>query len=402
MFRVAQSKIDGSQISSSQYSADSQYLVQTPTNVLYAVQSAAAGGVQFFKSIDHGLTWSGGVAVSGQMSINSVSVWYDRWSNISAGLIHIAYTSNTTDDTYYRTIDTENSDALSTETTIFLGGSAAGGGSLSVVRAVGGNVYCRTCIDAGAEGGFYRLPNANVPSGAWDAARTVNEALATSDQMILLPDLNAADTQDIYGIFWDLSASEISRQNYDDSANTWAETSISGSMTLTAPSGTAGVLNYAAAVDLTNSQTVLIAWSAVDTLNADLKCWTVNSTSITAKTDVVTNSTDDQGLAAIGIDTDTNYWYAFYVGKTDGSETYPSAVNAYMKISTDSGTTWGAETLITISDYQLNIMKLNCIPRFSDMWCAWIGLRDPASGNYFTTASLSPKIQARPQVMLGV
>ena len=27
-------------------------------------------------------------------------------------------------------------------------------------------------IDAGAEGGFFRLPNANVPNGAWDAART--------------------------------------------------------------------------------------------------------------------------------------------------------------------------------------------------------------------------------------
>ena len=325
------------------------YMVQTPAMGLYLVYMDSDNQkVSFVKSLDGGYTWSVPITVSATGQPTSVSVWYDRWSNISAGLIHVAYTESTNDDTLYRTINTESSDALSTETTIFAGASTAGGASLSITRAVGGNVYCRTVIDAGAEGEFRRLPNANVPSGAWDAARTINEALATSDQMILLPDLNSADNQDIYGIFWDASADEISRQNYDDSANTWAETSISTGMVEPITTGAnASFPHFAAATDLANSQHVLIAWTGSDTLNADLKCWTVNSTTITAKTDVITNSTDDQGLAAIGIDTDTGDWHAYYCGKTDGSETWLTGVHVYKRISTDDGSTWSAEIAVT-------------------------------------------------------
>ena len=54
-----------------------------------------------------------------------------------------------------------------------------------------------------------------------------------------------------------------------------------------------------------------------------------------AKTDVVTNGTDDQGLAAIGIDDrTTRIWWVVYVGKSDGSETWNTAVNLYCKVST--------------------------------------------------------------------
>ena len=406
MFRVAQALACTTFNGANHAGLDTNYIIQTPAGVLYNIYGAgeALGNLQFAKSTDHGLTWSQATTISSQPNSTQWSVWYDRWSNISAGLIHCAYTNSSTDDTLYRTINTESSDALSTETTIFAGASTAAQGGLSVVRAVGGNVYCRTCIDAGAEGGFYRLPNANVPSGAWDAARTVNEALAVSDQMILLPDLNSADNQDIYGIFWDSSADEISRQNYDDSANTWAETSISGSMVdLTISGSNSSWPHYAAAVDLTNSQTVLIAWTGVDTLNADLKCWTINSTTVTAKTDVVTNSTDDQGLAAIGIDTDTGYWYAFYAGASDGSETFGTDVNVYMKVSTDSGTTWGAETRISTDNYTQNVTRLWCIPRFTGMWACMMGLQNTLGAEpKHTIHCLSPKIQARAQTLLGV
>lgn len=329
------------------------HLVQTPSGSLYAIALGASGLLHFSKSSDNGVTWSPAIAIAA-LAVTNLAVWYDRWSNIAAGLIHIAYTGSAADDTFYGTIDTESSDALSTQTVIFAGASTASGGHLSITRAVGGNVYCKTVIDAGAEGGFYRLPNANVPSGAWDAARTVDEAIATTDQMILQPDFDAADNQDIMAFFWDASANEISRKLYDDSADTWAETSISTGMVDNSASN--GFPHFAAAPDISGTQSVLVAWNGIDTANADLKCWTVDSGTITACTDVVTNGTDDQGLAAISIDTATGYWHVFYFGKSDGSETWGTSGNIYTKVSMDSGTTWGPETVVTTAPYRIDCL----------------------------------------------
>jgi hypothetical protein len=212
---------------------------------------------------------------------------------------------------------------------------------LSITRARGGNLYCRVCIDAGAEGGFFR----STDVGATWGSRTINEALATTDQMILLPGW-AADNQDIMGIFWDADADEISRQLYDDSGNSWGESSIATSMVDVV--STTSFPHFAAAVDIANSGNVLIAWSAVDALNADLRCWTVTESAITEVTNVVANSTDDQGWAALAIDTVTGSWHAFYCGASDGGETFLTALKVYTKVSQNSGSTWGAETALTL------------------------------------------------------
>jgi hypothetical protein len=342
--------------------AGTNYLVQANNGSLYCVYIDTASDVVFTKSSD-GITWSNPTVVFAGTTTN-LAIWYDRWSNVSGDLIHCAYTESATDDTLYRTINTASSDALSTQTSIFAGASTAAGGHLSITRAVGGNVYVKTVIDAGAEGGFYRLPNANVPDGAWDAARTVDETIATLDQMILLPDLTAADTQDIMAIFWDASANEISRKLYDDSGNSWSETSIATSMTEL--STATAFPNFAAAVDITNSQIVLIAWSTTDTANADLRCWTITNSAITEVTNVVLNSTDDQGLCALSIDTTTGYWYAFYCGASAGSETWNTSLNVYTKVSTDGGTTWGPETRLTPANR--NIRFLMSTPRSSSIF----------------------------------
>jgi hypothetical protein len=342
--------------------AGTSYTIRTPGGVWYLVYVNVASDVVFCKSDDNGISWSDPVTVF-TGTVTALAIWYDRWTGIAAGLIHCAYQESATDDTLYRTINTESSDALSTQTTIFLGASTAGGGHLSITRAVGGNVYCKTVIDAGTEGGFFRLPNANVPNGAWDAARTVDEAIATTDQMILLPDLTAADTQDCMAIFWDASANEISRKLYDDSGNSWAETSIATSMTDSV--ATTAFPHFDAATDLTNSQIVLVAWSNVDTASSRLRAWTVTASAITALTDVVSSSTDDQGMAAIAINEDNaNNWWVFYGGKTDGSETFQSALNIWCKGTMDAGSTWGPETQITGS--VKNLRQILASPRAPD------------------------------------
>lgn len=372
----------------------SQYVVHANNGHIYVFFVDQANDIVFRKSTNGGITWNVPVVVYAGTASN-LSIWYDRWSNINADLIHCVYSDSAIDDTMYRTVNTASSDALSTQTNVFLGASTAGGCHLSVTRAVGGNVYCKTVIDAGAEGGFFRLPNANVPNGAWDAARTVDETIATQDKMHLLPDFDAADTQDILAIFWDNSASEISRKLYDDSGNSWGETSIAASMTGLNASTAWG--NFSVAPDIANTRHVLVAWSATDTANADLRCWTVDSGAITEVTNVVLNSTDDQGLCAVGIDTATGYWYVFYAGTSAGTETWNTAVSIYYKVSTDSGTTWGPETRLT-GDVRPPIAAmayLICSPRFTGGWGGMgvvYGQAGITQGLYYSLPFLLPDV----------
>jgi hypothetical protein len=128
------------------------YPIEANNGDLYWVYIDNNSDVVFVKSTDGGETWAAPVTVF-TGTATALSVWFDRWSNISAGLIHCTYIESVGDETLYRSIDTENSDTLGTETSMFNGSSTASGGALSIVRARGGNIYVKTMIDAGAEGG---------------------------------------------------------------------------------------------------------------------------------------------------------------------------------------------------------------------------------------------------------
>jgi len=338
--------------------ASSRYTVEANNGDLYCIYIDSATDVVYRKSTDGGVTWGSPVTVFAGTA-TQLAIWFDRWSSISAGLIHCAYSESVTDDTLYRTINTESSDALSTQTVIFAGASTANGGALSITRARGGNVFCMVCIDAGTESTTKKLANADVPNGAWSAALTTGYE-ATTDQFLLLPGW-AADNQDIMCFYWDADVDEISRKLYDDSANSWAETSIA--TTMVDGVATTAYPHFAAAVDITNSRNLLVAWSGVDTANADLRCWHITESTITEVTNVVLNGVDDQALCAIGIDTATEDWYVYYCGGAAGNDTWASIVNVYRKKSTDDGATWGSEE--QVSAIGLLAGSLNMTPRFS-------------------------------------
>src|SRR3990172_6067515 len=321
-----------------QYSGGgTSYLVTTPSGILYCIYVDGLNDVAFKKSSDNGLSWSVQTTIF-TGSATALSIWYDRWSGIAAGLIHCAYTESVGDDILYRSIDTENSDGLGTQTTVFAGGTTASGGALSITRARGGNLVVTGSIDAGAEDGAWESTDVGA---TWGSAIADPSEGATQDQYLLLPGWNS-DTQDVMLIFWDASNDELSVKRYDDSGNSWAEASIAtGMVDLVA---TSGFPNFAAAVDLANSQNVIVAWTNTDTANADLRCWKITDTTITEVTNVVLNGTDDQGLCAIMIDTVSGVWWVAYGCKSDVSETWGTFVGIYGKASADAGSTWGAET----------------------------------------------------------
>lgn len=321
------------------------FVVVTNSGHIYIFFVDGVTDPSYMKSTDGGRSWSVPVVIYTGTAI-AIAVWYDRWSGLSSDLVSIAYTETDAHDTRWRTLDTAT-DTLGTEAVVHAGTSAvAASGALAVCRSRGGNVYFKTMIDAGAEGGFYKCLNANVGgSNAVEAALTNSEALATTDHWILMPGF-AADNNDMMLFFWDASTNEIDRVLYDDSANTWALTNIATGMT--EPGSSTAVMNMAAAPDLTNSRNLFCAWTIADTANADLRFWHVTESAITEVTNVVLNSGGEQALCGIQIDTLTEDWYVSYAGKSDGSETFPTD-NLYCKKSTDDGATWGAETQLSLA-----------------------------------------------------
>ena len=330
----------GSLVTAQYTGAGTNYLIETSAGVLYQVYVDGNSDVVFSKSSDSGKTWTDPVTVF-TGTTTQLSVWFGPWSGIANGLIYCAYTESVTDDVLYRTIDTASADALGTQTTIFAGVSAGVNGCISITASRGGNLICAGCIDAGLE----PFSKKSTDGGAsWGNIASPYEA--TTDQLILAPGF-AADNQDILCIYWDADVEEISRKVYDDSGDSWAETSIATSM-VDSVANTGGFPNFSIAVDLTGTRLILAAWSAVDTVDADLRCWFVSESAITeTTTNVVLNSVDDQGLCAVSLDTISGDIYVCYGGKSDGSEVY-NAIAVYYKVTTDDGGTWGAETRLSV------------------------------------------------------
>lgn len=334
------------------------YVVRDNNGVFWFPFVDRAVDVSYTKSND-GISWQNPVTVF-VGSATALSSWYPRWSGVADDKICLAYTESGGADILFRTIDTAAIGALGTQTTVFNGASTASGGALSICMDRGGHIRVVGSIDNGTEDGAW----SSTDGGAtWTDTIADPSEGATQDQYLLLPGWNL-DTHDMMLIFWDASANELSVKRYDDSADTWTETSIATSMV---DSTAANFFpNFAACVDLANSRNIVVAWSAVDAANADLRMWFIDDTTITeSSANVVLNSTDDQGLCAVGLDTATGTIYVFYGGKSDGSETFSSAINIYYKTTTDNGATWSAETKLSNAADPRGTQWLACTPRFS-------------------------------------
>lgn len=368
------------------------YLVETVTGDLYVFfVDSLLSDVFYRKSTDGGVGWSGPVRI--RLGTNqALAIWYDRWSGISGDLIHITYTDSSSDSIFYRNLDTTD-DSLATETTVFAGSTAISGGALTITRGRNGDLRVAGSIDAGTEDGAWSSTDVGATWGDTIADPSEGE---TQDQYLLLPGWNA-DTADVMLIFWDASSNELSVKRYDDSLNSWSETSIATSM-IDEPAVN-DFPHFAASVDLTNSRNIIVAWSDVDTANADLRCWIITDTAITETgANVVLNSTDDQGLCSISIDGDTGTWYVFYAGKSDGSETYSSTVKIYYKVSIDDGANWSTER--NIGDFDIGANWLMSTPRITFFDFPRVGFAD--DGTIQTLYIIAPVSLPRVHYQIGI
>lgn len=334
------------------------YLVQANNGGLYLVYVDGASDLVWRKSTDGGFSWSAPVVILAG-TVVAHSVFYGRWAGVADDLIYMAYTD--ANAIKFRALDTASADALGSETTVFTGVSSATGGALTIWRSRGTTTLrVAGSIDAGAEDGAWSSTDSGATWG--DTIADPSEA-ATQDQYFGLPGWNA-DANDEMLIFVDASANGISVKRYDDSANTWTEAAIIADASFLDQTAANAFPHVACFVDTANSRNVVACWNAVDAANQDLRVFIITDTTVTETTaNAVLNGTDDQGLVAFSLATDTSTWYVFYTGNADGTETYSTATNVYYKTSTDDGANWSAQTLLTNRAH--GIQWLAGVPRFT-------------------------------------
>jgi hypothetical protein len=134
-------------------------------------------------------------------------------------------------------------------------------------------------------------------------------------------------------MYWDVSANEVSVKVYDDSADSWAETSVASSMS----SNIVGQWcnQWSAVQRQSDNHVFFVANNIVNDATSDLKVWELNGVgSITARADVETNNADAVTPDLL-IDENTGRLYCFYDDKA-------SSDTIRYRYSDDSGATWSA------------------------------------------------------------
>ncbi len=321
---------------------DGRQTVKVSASVHYYFYKAVAGkDVKYVKSSDGGATWGSPVTIASATNFIGVpTVWYDKWTPGQTGnLIHVAYARDGVDGMYHRSLLT-TTDALSSEGSIDTGVVSGTKDRATMAKSRGGNLYC--AYDAGSTARGFARSTDNGLNWTAKADPWSGEGTGDGERMLLFPG-NESDQDDMWLVWWDDDAQEISLKTYDDSGNSFSEATIDTSMD---PDQFAVFQSMSGAIRHSDNHLILVAHS--DDANAahDFKVYDINgAASITAKTNIFTAVTD-KFAACVTIDTGNDDIYVGYVVSTT-----PFTVQhgVYVK-STDGGTSWGAEVTTNVTD----------------------------------------------------
>jgi hypothetical protein len=226
----------------------------------------------------------------------------------------------------------------------------------------GGNLLCCFNIDAADEMGTYK----SVDNGAtWSVVTNALEA--NLDQTFIFP-ANVADANDGWFLYDDDSAAELTLKEYDDSGNSYTESSA---LTFTNNDTTAtGQYGFSGSIRHEDGHLIVAFFNAFDSATGDFLVYDMNSTaSITALT-AITTDIDDMYYPSVYLNQDQPDWiYVAYIGKSDGSETLLTTASVYYALSKDRGVTWTKDIAFSESstDYRQTWTPLNG-ERFMVAW----------------------------------
>ncbi len=346
----------------------------TSPTVGYVIFVDSSNDLKYRKTSDGGGTWAAPVNIRTGY-IQAFDCWADWQTAGDAGTkIHIAYIDSDSDDVRYVYLDTDG-DSVGGDDQIE---ACQGSGTMyvltgrdyhqiSITKTRGGNLavaFYYIDTDVAFFYSFYTSPDATAWTGEtapWENAR---------DWFLLFPG-NEADNQDMWAIFWDRSANEISLKTYDDSGDSWVaigEQLISADMV---DSGTYSQMD--GAIRISDGYLIFAAWNLFDHANADLMVWDINGAgSITAKADVISN-TIEYFLSSVFIDQSTDDIYISYAGGT----AIFLLVEVFYQKSDDGGDTWGSQQAMQ-SDAEGDERMLSA----GAMSSSWGGKFQPCWFNY--------------------
>lgn len=278
---------------------------------------------------DGGITWAQ-TQITGSNDTKQMACWFDQETPGDSGtIVHIVVLDNTADEFHYSSVDVSdgtNSGNVDIDPDVGVSGTAKLG-ICAITKARNGNLIATMRVKA------YR----SVDGGSnWTARTAPGEDQA--DFQLLYP-ANVADG-DVAMLYWDRSATEISVLMYDDSENTWTETSILTSMTADDIH-----LNIDAAVMHSDGKIYGAAHTAHDTSTDDLVTFTVDPSSISSPTIVTSTAnvfTDEaeSGGCAVHINQQND---DIRIGWCSGDEFWETTTAVVYKLSTDKMVSFGSE-----------------------------------------------------------
>lgn len=339
--------------------------------------------MDYMKTTDGGQTWGAAIDIL-TGTVEAFDVWYDGWTPGWQGSkdIHIwMVEGGTNDDIRYCRLNTTNDSQLDV-TAVNLSTTVAGRGQfVSGCRARGGNLYLAFNIDDGTEVGFYR----SLDNGAsWSSKTSPMEA--NLDQCKLYP-ANLVDPNDIWLLYNDDSTDELTVKTYDDSANSFSESSA---LTFVNENTDAtGQYGFDGAIRFSDGHLIFAFFNAYDSATGDFLVYDWDGTNLNALT-ALTTDIDDMYYPGVFINNKNDDIYIAYVGKSDGSDTLTTSTTIYYAKSVDRGVTWTIDLAYqegAASDYRQCWVPLGG-DRFYIVWTDISSLA--LLGNFVNSKSFGP------------
>lgn len=290
------------------------------------------------KTTDGGSNWGNATSVTSD-TVEKIAIWYDGWTNGDSGTqIHICWSEAPTDTITYVALDTSD-DSTSSEVTVdsyasVLVSQSWNEGCLSIVKSRNGTVFVAGWADTSGEGdGFYKATMSGGVATSFTSKADVRDGSSVDNIMLLYG--NETDEEDIYCVYYDVGVFEITLKTYDDSANSWSESSV-------IHEGTDGSITYFkfdCVQRFSDDHTLVAVWTRHDdsaTPDPAIEFFDItNGSTWSQKTDVYA-SDNVYGIVGLMINQQNDDLYCAYTnGSTTGAIKY--------KVSTDGGTTWGTE-----------------------------------------------------------
>lgn len=288
-------------------------MVWTSPTVVYAFFNVGVR-IQYRKSIDGGLTWAARVQIS-TLAARRFVIYYDRWTAGDVGNeVHIFFGRQGPDGAAYVSFDTSN-DTIGSVVTIdsTVRPNFDANFCLSISKSRGGNLGVVGWHHGGAaalpqDRGFWTSPS---PYTTWTKRADPTETNTEREDVILFPG-NEADNQDFWLVYHDESAQQVSLKVFDDSANSWSETVITGAGDTDAGGVLSGLM-IAGSVRHSDGHLFLTVKTS-PTAN-DLRSWEINGAASIVERGVVISV--EAGMQDLGmmIDQNSGRIYAVYANQ---------------------------------------------------------------------------------------